>query len=241
MTIKNTHEGGCGQEDLLVSVLYDEATPDERAQFEAHRRECAACDQEFQAFGQVREQLHTWEVETVPPIRVEIKPSWIERLRRSFAIMPLAMRFATAGACALLLLAVFNTEIGYDRDGFRFRTSLVPSSAVQESTTAKGAEPSTQPAPISQEDLDRMITERCNQIVQTQMVAYRQELESQLDQLERQLVSSQSGADVKQLTVQVVSLKKKLKDVQRDLVRQAGYGGSDLLFSEVVRDPQTGS
>ena len=117
---------GCGREDLLVTVLYGEASPTEREEFAAHRSECRSCDEEFAAFSRLRGELGGWEIGAVPPIRVEIRPGLVERFRRAFAVLPVAARVAAAGACALLLLAVFNAEVTVGDGGVTFRTSLLP-------------------------------------------------------------------------------------------------------------------
>src|SRR5262245_61397177 len=111
MTTKDNERGGCGQEELLVTVLYGEATPEERERFEAHRRGCATCDEEYASLSAVRKQLGGWELDAIPHIRVEVRPSLVERLKRAFVLLPMAARFAAAGACALLVLAVLNTEV----------------------------------------------------------------------------------------------------------------------------------
>lgn len=227
---KDTKEmGGCERGELLVSVLYGEATPAEQAEFEAHRRECAACEDEFAAFGQVREQLGGWELGAVPPIRVEIRPSFFERLRRSFALMPIAARLVTASACALVLLAVVNTEVHVGSDGFTFRTGLrAPSSLVVEAPA---------PAPMQQAALSEEQVER---VVRAQLAAYRGEMDSQLADLERQLVKATSTEDVKRLSSQVAAQRRKIDQLERDLDRTAGYGGADL-FGVVVNNDESGS
>jgi hypothetical protein len=230
MTEKRTDRVACGREELLVSVLYNEATPEERAEFEAHRHRCAACDDEFAAFSTVREGLGQWELERIPHIKVEVRPSLVARLKQAFALLPATMRLATAGACALLVLAALNTEISVGNGGVTFRTGLRPptTGAVQQS-----------PA-IDEARIEQMVAERVDASVRSQLVAYRAELENDLDELEVRLASTRSTDDVRRLTVQVAAQRKRIDELQRDLDRTAGYGGSDL-FSVVLNPAEPGS
>ena len=233
MTTKDRERGGCGQGELLVTVLYGEANPEERERFEAHRRECAACDEEFAAFTRVRAELGGWELDAIPHIRVEVRPSLVQRLRQAFALLPMAARVAAAGACALLVLAVLNTEVSVGPGQFTFRTHLLPQS-----------EPGTVAAPgapqLTEDEVRRIVAERVDASVRAELVAYRDDMEAQLAELRTQLASAKSSDDVKRLTVQVSAQHKRIEQLQRDLDRTAGYGGSDL-FSAVLSPPEPGS
>lgn len=230
MTEKRTDRVACGREGLLVGVLYNEATPEERAEFEAHRHRCAACDEEFAAFSTVREGLGQWELERIPHIKVEVRPSLVARLKQAFALLPTTMRLATAGACALVVLAALNTEISVGNGGVTFRTGLRPS------TTVAGG-PS---AAIDEARINQIVAERVDASVRSQLVAYREELESDLDEMELRLASTRSTDDVRRLTVQVAAQRKRIDELKRDLDRTAGYGGSDL-FSVVLNPAEPGS
>jgi len=48
------------RETALMAYLYDETTPQERAEFDAHLATCARCRTELAAFGGVRRQLAQW-------------------------------------------------------------------------------------------------------------------------------------------------------------------------------------
>jgi len=237
MTMKTTSndQGGCGQHELLVTVLYGEATESERTAFETHRAACAACDEEFAAFSQLRGTIGSWEVGALPAIRVEVRPPLIARLKQSFAILPMAMRVASATACALLVLALFNTELSVGQAGVSLHMSLVPGSVAQ--TT--GVESAAAPA-MTQEQVDRMIADRCDKVVEMRLATYRAEMDAQLSELQVRLASATSSDDVKRLTVQVAAQRKRIESLQKDLDRTAGYGGTDL-FSAVLADQQPGS
>jgi hypothetical protein len=50
----------CGDNTALVSYLYDECQPDERAVISAHVGVCAACAAEIAALASARQQLSSW-------------------------------------------------------------------------------------------------------------------------------------------------------------------------------------
>ena len=222
--------GGCGREELLVTVLYGEATATERTEFEAHRKACASCDEELTAFARVREELGGWELGPVPAIRVEVRPGFVERVRRAFSVMPAAARFAAAGACALALLAVLNTEVAIGPDGFRFSTGIVPKQTTQIVETEG----------VTAAQVEQIVAERADALVRTQLASYQKELDAQLAGLERQLVSAGSSDEVKRLAVQISAQRRKIDQLERDLDRAAGYGGADL-FSMALGVPEPGS
>jgi hypothetical protein len=231
MTTNEEDRGGCGQSELLVTVLYGEATPEERERFEAHRRACVACDEEFASLSAVRKQLGGWELEAIPHIRVEVRPGIVERLRRAFAMLPVAARVAAAGACALVVLAALNTEVSVGSGGVTMRAHLLP--AAPPPPVATGAQ-------LSEEDVRRIVAERVDASVREQLVAYRADMEAELADLKVQLTSAKSSDDVRRLTVQVSAQQKRIERLQRDLDRTAGYGGSDL-FSVVLNPAEPGS
>jgi hypothetical protein len=228
MTEKRKDRVACGREELLVSVLYNEATPEERAEFEAHRHRCAACDEEFAAFSTVREGLGQWELERIPHIKVEVRPSLVTRLKEAFALLPMTMRLAAAGACALVVLAALNTEVSVGNGGVTFRTGL-----------GSAPVPAVQNAAIDVERIDRIVAERVDASVRSQLAAYREELQSDLQAMEVRLSEAKSNGDVRRLTVQVAAQRKRIDELQRDLDRTAGYGGSDL-FSVVLNPAEPG-
>ena len=230
MTTNQKERGGCGQEELLVTVLYGEATPEERERFEAHRRACTACDEEFASLSAVRRQLGDWELDAIPHIRVEVRPSLVERLRRAFVLLPVAARVVAAGACALLLLAVFNTEVSVGSGGVTLRAHLLP-------VAAPPAPQPVAPTPqLSEDDVRRIVAERVDASVREQLAAYHTELAD----LRTELASAKSSDDVRRLTVQISAQQKRIERLQRDLDRTAGYGGSDL-FSVVLSPSEPGS
>lgn len=244
MTTKRTERDACERGDLLVTVLYGEATKAERAEFEAHKSACAVCAEEFVAFGDVRESLQGWEVERMPEIRVEIRPSLWERVRQAFVILPPAARWVAVGACAMLMLAVVNTDLSVGPNGVSFRTGLVPRTVVEPQVaggpTAVTSTDAGRQLTVSPEELDRLIAERTDAVVKMQLASYREELDVELKSLQVQLVSAQSVGDVQKLSKQVAAQRRKIDELQKDIDRTAGYGGSDL-FSAVLSTPEPGT
>jgi len=248
MTTKRTERDACERGDLLVTVLYGEATKPERAEFEAHRAGCTVCAEDFAAFGEVRQSLQGWEVERVPDIRVEIRPSLWERVRQSFVMLPTSARWVAAGACAMLLLAVVNTDLNVGPNGVSFRTGLIPRPAESSVVRVVPNGDSVLPTPVGSgtsvtltaEQLDRLIAERTDAVVQAQLASYREELDNELKTLQVQLVSTKSVGDVQKLSKQVAAQRRKIDELQRDIDRTAGYGGSDL-FGAVLSSPEPGT
>jgi hypothetical protein len=208
-------------------VLYGEATETEREAFETHRRSCEACADEYAAFTSVREELRAWEVDAIPHIRLEVRPRFLERLRRAFALMPLAARLAAASACALLVLAVVNTEVTVGSGEVSIHVGLWP-------RPAAAAEPR-----LTEEDMRRIVEERVDATVRSELAAYRGEMDTQLRELETRLASATSADDVRRLTVQVATQRKRIEQLQRDVDRTAGYGGD--LFGAVMSPREPGS
>jgi GAF domain-containing protein len=117
----------CERVDDLIGFLYGELSEIEARGFERHLHECAACEAEFTAFGQIRESMVEWRNESLgltPATVVASDPSLaaaatqsgmpaksaLAALREFFALSPLWMRGATAFAavvfCVCAVLAV---------------------------------------------------------------------------------------------------------------------------------------
>jgi anti-sigma factor RsiW len=135
----------CGRGEQLVGYLYGEATQTERAGFEQHLSQCAACRDELTAFSQVRESVGEWRAEllthapgavasdsitaTAPPPTLNVEPArrsaW-DALRAFFALSPAWLRFGSVAAmllvCALAALALFNVEVRRENGSVAVRT-----------------------------------------------------------------------------------------------------------------------
>ncbi|MGA9998144.1 MAG: zf-HC2 domain-containing protein [Pyrinomonadaceae bacterium] len=118
----------CARSDEMVAYLYNEASAAEARDFQDHMQHCAACREEFAAFGEVREQIVEWRDEslgafnstpfvTTPAPAVisslsERKRSALAALREFFTLSPAWLRAATACAsilfCVLAVIAIYR-------------------------------------------------------------------------------------------------------------------------------------
>ncbi len=130
--IENNHKNDlpCAFAETLVAVLYGEATPTERREFNKHYNDCSFCREELISFGSIRDVVAEWRaadfdsVQTpaiaLPEVKNQFisqntKISWSERIR-SFLFLPGGGRFQSATAFAALslcalLLAVFSYAV----------------------------------------------------------------------------------------------------------------------------------
>lgn len=65
----------CGNEEALISFVYDEMKPRERREFEAHLATCEACSVEAASFEAISESISAWKLDferlPTPPISIE--------------------------------------------------------------------------------------------------------------------------------------------------------------------------
>lgn len=133
----------CECQELIAGYLYDELSPPERLEFEAHLRGCAECRGDVDGLRATRVHLASWS----PPepdlgfrvIRGGAAPAAaLPRPRR------LAPAFGFAAAAVIVLaaaLAIANVEVRYGGDGVTVRTGWAESPV----TPA----PATNPAPAA--------------------------------------------------------------------------------------------
>jgi hypothetical protein len=113
--------------DRLMSYLYNELTADEARMFEQHLKDCQVCQKDAEDFRLVRQALASWQFEDIPHIALTVEPQAKRRWFDLLKALPLWTRLVASGAAAMLLLAIFNVQIGYNAaDGFRFSASLLP-------------------------------------------------------------------------------------------------------------------
>jgi anti-sigma factor RsiW len=106
----------CGQEDQLLSYLYEDGTVASREEFESHLAECEACTDEFAAVSLARFSVYEWHKEEFVPmptpqivIPYDAKPVSIwAGLREAFSF-----NWATASlaAASLLVIAAFGAYV----------------------------------------------------------------------------------------------------------------------------------
>src|SRR6266704_2678443 len=112
-----THRGN--REDLLVTYLYDELDPSDRAAFEEHIAACAVCSRELDELGVVRSRLGHWSPPeparaltsaTAPP--VGRRGVWA-----ALGAIPAWAQVAAALLCVGVAAGVANLDVKYDRNG----------------------------------------------------------------------------------------------------------------------------
>lgn len=107
--------------DALMTYLYGEGEPDERARVNAHLATCQACTAELASLQAARGALDAWAPpDPAPHVRVvfdtEETPSWWR------AMLTPSWGLATAAALVVVVgAAIATVEIRYDAGGFVFR------------------------------------------------------------------------------------------------------------------------
>lgn len=136
----------CDRKQDLMAYLYQEASPTESKAFELHLKECGVCRAELKSFSGVREKIKDWELEQVPRIQVNLKPTFWQAVRQFFQVAPLWGRFAMAGACALALMTVLNLQVSVGPNGVTVSTGWRP---VPQPANPALSEVKPQPTPVA--------------------------------------------------------------------------------------------
>lgn len=141
--VMNSYKKECSRKEDLITYLYGECTPKEEKEFKLHLQECSSCKQESAELGMLRQNLQAWNMQETPRVVLDLateRPrarSLKEILQELSSILPAWFKFGTgfATACAgiLLMLAVFNTQIRYDQNGFSFQVALFGSKTTTQS------------------------------------------------------------------------------------------------------------
>ena len=151
--------------EQLISYLYDDLAAPDRAAFERHLRECAACQEELAAFRGLRSTLSTW-TPPQPELAFEIVDHRTPRSHPPAHAPAPAHAHAHAhapahaaswrawwtpaaglAAAAVLVLAaasaVAHVEFHYGTDGWSVRTGWnTPATPVQAASTVRASAPS---------------------------------------------------------------------------------------------------
>jgi len=121
--MRHENEKICGQEDQLLSYLYEDGSAAARETFESHLAECEACTDEFAAVSLARFSVYEWHKEEFVPmptpqivIPYEEKPVSIwAGLREAFSFN---WETASLAAASLLVVAAFGAYlVSTDNDG----------------------------------------------------------------------------------------------------------------------------
>jgi len=121
--------------ESIVDVIYDESgvTP-ENSEIREHLRTCSVCREELEEIARARKYLQRWEDE--PPLRhVDLEENRASQGKRKFPYRLSGwkyMRYAAIAAMILItILALANTHIAWNKDGFSFSTRLFPGQAAE--------------------------------------------------------------------------------------------------------------
>jgi len=110
--------------ERLVDLLYSErGTPAASPELKAHVESCPACRKELEELKGVQGALRAWEDEPpLRPVRVPATQSSPKSLWfPSFRMLGFAVK---AAVVVVAFLALANSEITWNRDGFSFKTHL---------------------------------------------------------------------------------------------------------------------
>jgi hypothetical protein len=110
----------------LIDFVYDEgASAPASAEMQEHLCSCAACREELEELRQTRKYLQRWKEE--PPQRHVTIP--VQQAVPHRASSWRYLRYAAIAAmAAICFLALANTQITWDKNGFSFRTRLLAAS-----------------------------------------------------------------------------------------------------------------
>lgn len=126
-------------QERFVELLYDErGTPPASAELEAHLISCPACRRQLEELRAVQSALRLWKNEA--PLRhvaIPELPRQVVPFRSRFMPLRIARYAAVAAMVMLAFLALANAEISWNKQGFVFRTHLLPGVARADSYTKK--------------------------------------------------------------------------------------------------------
>lgn len=209
----------CNMHEALVSVLYDETTPEEITQVRTHLAECGSCRRELSEFEQVRGMLRQWQVDDVPVLRIapqQPRRSALEVLKELLGVMPIWVKSLGAVAAAMLVLAVLGSEISIGRSGFTLKADLFRSVGPEQQTTGG--------ARLSQSQVEAMVKEMIGASAERQ----RSELQAELVRIESALQSA-NASDLARLAASIKQYRTRLDTLERDIDRREGLDLADIL------------
>lgn len=224
--VMNSYKKECSRKEDLITYLYGECTPKEEKEFKLHLQECSSCKQESAEFGMLRQNLQTWNMQETPRVVLDLaneRPrtrSLKEILQELSSALPAWFKFGTgfATACAgiLLMLAVFNTQIRYDQNGFSFQVALFGSK-----TTTQNINTSTNDE-VTRALVAKVLSEKeaeLNQALEAKRSQIETELRKQIDTLSGEL-SEKSNSQLSKASLELkrqhrAELEKALNQLQR--------------------------
>ncbi len=208
--------------EAMVSYLYDEASPEECRQVEAHLVECHSCKEELEAFNRVRGMLQQWQIDDLPVVRVEAttRRSFFEALRELFTIMPVWAKACGVVAAVMIVMAVLGTEVSIGKQGFSLSADITRSNK-RNATDA--------------EQIRAELRVMVNDMILESERQQKDELTAKLVALESQLQNAHRS-DLVRLTASIEDQRARIRNVERDIDRREGLNLADILFSELSND-----
>lgn len=207
----------CNRQEDLVTYLYDEATPAERASFENHLNECDPCGAELKAFGRVRDELSAWQMGFTPRTEFVLPRGKMQVLRELAGLFPAWARglavAGTAAAVVLLALSIMGTRVSINKGDF----------AISFGSAEKNTELRSVAAP-SQQEIESLVKKavaveraKMQQDYQAQFASFKQQLDAE-NRAQLQTISAQHQA---KLEATKASLRQEIKksDLQRSSIR----------------------
>jgi predicted anti-sigma-YlaC factor YlaD len=105
-------------QEQLVDLVYDEGgVPPANSEVQEHLRTCTACREKVDELRRTRKYLQLWKDE--PPLRSVLITKQERIAKRNIGLRYL--RYAAVAAMVLIsLLALANTQVSWNKDGFTF-------------------------------------------------------------------------------------------------------------------------
>jgi hypothetical protein len=203
----------CGRKEDLMTYVYGECPTDLERSFKQHLHECEGCRSELAGFSAVRDNLQSWQIESVPRLNLDFASERPRSLRAIFnelaAALPAWFRYGTAfaAACSLILvmLAVLNTQVRYDQNGFSVQLALF----------SGGKKDADRNSVAMKEEMETAAREMVAKIVTEKQAQIKLDLENQITQLNRE-ISEKNSAALSRATLE-------LKMEQRERLKRALY------------------
>jgi hypothetical protein len=130
--LHNNHKNpDCAFAEPLMSYLYDEIGVAEKSEFEAHLKNCAACQNELTEFGFARTAVQDWKIkefDVLPTpifqfpsntaktiLTAESSASWIENFKHIFSFKPALAMSALAVLIVFAGITLFTVILSDDK------------------------------------------------------------------------------------------------------------------------------
>ncbi len=112
---------------LMMELLYNEISDENRTKVQNHLSECSECHAEYKEMQKIPNFLNEWENETVP-VQISFaadENSIIEFFKNLIPNFTIIKRTGFVFATLFFVLAIFNTKIEIKDGDFSFETSLL--------------------------------------------------------------------------------------------------------------------